>query len=302
MTGLAWFKGRPKWSAGATALTTRWLESTLEVARWESMRRAGRRWGAWGVALGLLLGSVACAPAGWLAWVLSDASHDHVLLADARGTVWRGDAVLVLSAGSGSRDATVLPGRLAWTLSLGWSGVHLAVLEDCCMQQAMQVTVRPGWGGMRVQLQSQAAAAGEGELGHWPAALLGGWGTPWNTLQLGGQIRASTPGLSLQWTQGRMQVQGSAQVNFSHLASSLTPLSEMGSYELDVQGDAQGQLQVSLRTLEGMLELTGEGAMTATGMRFRGQAQSSDPTSPALDNVLNIIGRRDGVRSAISIG
>jgi general secretion pathway protein N len=37
-------------------------------------------------------------------------------------------------------------------------------------------------------------------------------------------------------------------------------------------------------------------------MRFRGEARASANEEAALSNLLNIIGRRDGARSVISIG
>jgi general secretion pathway protein N len=38
-------------------------------------------------------------------------------------------------------------------------------------------------------------------------------------------------------------------------------------------------------------------------VRFRGEASAATPADePALDNLLNIIGRRNGARSVISIG
>ena len=82
-----------------------------------SRATSGAAWAvAGGIGLGLLLALLAFAPAAWLANRVASASGDYVRLADARGTVWRGSAVLVLTGGPGSRDASVLPGRLSWTL------------------------------------------------------------------------------------------------------------------------------------------------------------------------------------------
>ena len=96
--------------------TSRWMDSTLEVVRWEKMRQAGRRWGWWGGAVGALAGLVAFAPASWLAQGVAQATSGRLVLAGAEGTVWSGDAVAVLTGGPGSRDARALPGRLGWRL------------------------------------------------------------------------------------------------------------------------------------------------------------------------------------------
>jgi hypothetical protein len=76
------------------------------------------RWAAAGVLLGSLVAGLVFAPASWLASALSGASGQRLLLADARGTVWQGSAVMVLTGGEGSHDASALPGRLHWTLGL----------------------------------------------------------------------------------------------------------------------------------------------------------------------------------------
>jgi len=202
MAGLPLFNRRPGWMRGATALTTRWLESTLEVARWENMRRAGRRWGWWGAGVGAMLGLIAYAPAPWLAKAVVSASDGRLLLADAKGTIWRGDAVAVLTGGPGSRDARALPGRLNWSMRLGLQGVSLVLQQDCCIQTPLVLLVQPAWSGATVRVamqpQPEQPVQNAGEIGHWPAAWLGGLGTPWNTLQLSGVLRVSTRDLSFR--------------------------------------------------------------------------------------------------------
>ncbi len=297
---------------GATALTTRWLESTLEVARWENMRRAGRRWGWWGAGVGAALGLIVFAPAAWLAQGVATLSDGKLLLADASGTIWQGDAVAVLTGGRGSRDARALPGRLNWAMRVAGGGLRLSLQQDCCLPVPLVLQVNPRWSGMLVQLGTQADAAspvpGAGaagaihELGHWPAAWLGGLGTPWNTLQLSGVLRLAAQDLRFEWVQGRLRLSGRAEVTLDNAASRLTTLERLGSYRLNVDSDADGQVQMRLGTLDGALQLSGTGGLTPTGMRLRGEARASDADRGALDNLLNIIGRREGDRSVISIG
>ena len=96
-----------------TVAATGWGESTFAEISWDKSRGAGVRWAAAGIVLGVLLALVAFAPAAWLAGSVASATGQRVLLADARGTVWNGSAVAVLTGGEGSRDASSLPGRLA---------------------------------------------------------------------------------------------------------------------------------------------------------------------------------------------
>ena len=66
-------------------------------------------WALLGGAAGALVAVAAFAPAAWLAAGVASATEQRLLLADARGTVWAGSAVAVLTGGEGSRDASALP-------------------------------------------------------------------------------------------------------------------------------------------------------------------------------------------------
>lgn len=261
-------------------------------------RQAGlRRWGWAGAVTGALLALLLYAPATWLASAVAAASGQRVLLAQAQGTVWNGHAVLVLSGGPGSRDATALPGRLHWTLRPAGLGAMVRLRQACCLNGEVGLRVQFGWSRLSVQLQPQP-----GWTGQWPSALLGGLGTPWNTLKLGGVLRLSSPGLTLEGTAGRWLVQGRADLDILNASSPLVTLSQLGSYRLSLFSNEQGQVQIVLSTREGALQLSGDGLWGPSGVRFRGEARAGEGFQDALDNLLNIIGRRDGARSVISIG
>jgi general secretion pathway protein N len=249
-------------------------------------------WAAGGAVLGLVVALVVFAPARWLASTLERASGGHVLLSEVRGTLWEGSAQLVLTGGPGSTDAAALPGRLAWTLHPRWNGAVAQVRADCCMNAS--VPVRAGWriGGMALQV-------GDGES-EWPAGVTTGLGTPWNTLQLDGDLRLRTQGLSLEWIAGRLAIAGRAELVALRVASRLSTLRPMGSYRITVQGGAPATLQ--LETLDGSLQLSGKGEWVGQRLHFRGDATAAPDREAALGNLLNIIGRRAGARSLISIG
>jgi general secretion pathway protein N len=127
-----------------------------------------------------------------------------------------------------------------------------------------------------------------------------GLGTPWNTLQLDGDLRLSTQGLSVEWVAGRPVVAGRAELVALRLASRLSTLRPMGSYRITLQGGTSARLQ--LETVEGSLQLSGSGEWVGQRLRFRGEATAAPDREAALGNLLNIIGRRNGSRSIISIG
>lgn len=282
-----------------TVAATGWGESTYAELAWDKSRGAATRWGVGGAIAGGLAALVAFAPASWLASAISSASRGHVLLADARGTVWSGSAVMVLTGGPGSRDASALPGRIDWTLGLKGAALELKARQACCLNGAATVLVRPGLGRVAI---SVAPGAG-GWIGQWPSAWLGGLGTPWNTMQLGGAVRLASPGITFESVQGRWRVNGRADVDLLDVSSRLSTLETLGSYRLTLSGDAAGgPSQLNLSTQQGALQLSGNGTLGAGGVRFRGEARAAEGDEAALANLLNIIGRRDGVRSVISIG
>ena len=293
-----------------------------ESQRWQRQQRAGRRWAGWGVGLGLLVGGAVNAPAQWLADALHQASDQRLLLADARGSLWNGSAVLVLTGGAGSHDASTLPGRLHWQLWPDWHGLQLTARQDCCINGELGLHLQPGWGGYTLALAPAAAppspapvagpaaalapatAAATTVIGHWPAAWLAGLGTPWNTLQLGGLLQLASPGLRLQSVQGRLQLDGALSFELLDVSSRVSPLPVLGSYRLELASQGSGGQAATLRldTLDGALRLSGSGVWTGTGLRFRGEAQAAEGQAAALANLLNIIGRRQGALSVISIG
>ena len=282
----------------ATAVSG-WAESTHAEVAWDRSRNAALRWAIGGVVLGALLGVLAFAPAAWLTRGLAAATNQRLLLADAQGTVWSGSAVAVLTGGPGSRDASSLPGRLEWTLGLHGLGLELRARQACCINGTAALRVTPGFGRVNVALQPSP-----GHVGQWPSAWLGGLGTPWNTMQLGGAVRLVSPGISAEVVQGRTRLQGRADVELLGVSSRLTTLDTLGSYRLSVAADesAAGTSTLTLSTQEGALQLSGNGTAGASGVRFRGEASAAPGNEPALSNLLNIIGRRDGARSVISIG
>ncbi len=262
-----------------------------------------KRWWSAGLLLGGVVALVAFAPAAWLAQGLAATTGGRLLLADARGTVWAGSAVVVLTGGQGSRDSSALPGRLDWTLGLSDGGLALRARQACCIEGDLKLRFVPGLGRLRIELSAPPPGAASAMLGQWPAAWLVGLGTPWNTLQPTGRLMLSSSGFVAEVVQGRWVLTGRAELQIRSLASSLSTLDELGHYQLSLQGDERGDsAQIQLGTSSGALKLTGSGQWAASRLRFNGQASAEPGSEAALNNLLNLIGRRQGALSLISIG
>ncbi len=258
-----------------------------------STQRPPWRWALAGALLGLVGTTVVVAPARWLAAAIQQASGQQVLLAGARGSVWNGSAQLVLSGGLGSADSVALPGQVTWRIRPLWKGLAVQIMADCCTVLPLQLRASAlAWNGFRLSLEDATS--------RWPASLLVGLGTPWNTVQAQGQLVATTQNLDLEWTPGRMALSGRVQLDALQVSSRLSTLSPMGSYRFTLQGGPSPSLD--LATLEGSLELTGQGQWVGQRLRFQGVASAAPERVEALSNLLNILGRRDGARSIITVG
>jgi len=255
-------------------------------------------WAGAGALIGLVVTLVLQAPAAWLVMFLRDATSGKVTLLEARGTAWTGSARLQFSGGAGSSDRSILPDRINWSIRPAINGVGIRVGADCCTPQPLDLQVVPGWGRVALTVQDPAGAAPQRSV--WPAVMLAGLGTPWNTVQIEGQLSLMTQGLSVEWNAGRVSVAGRAELLATDVSSRLSTIKPMGSYRITLVGGNTATLEVS--TIEGSLQLAGTGRWVGSRLRFEGTASAAPEREAALSNLLNIIGRRTGPRAVISLG
>ncbi len=249
-------------------------------------------WAIAGALLGMVIAVVLFAPARWLSAAVMQLSAGQVRLIEPRGTLWNGSARLLITGGSGSRDSAVLPGHVDWQLRPGWLALNFQLTAACCTPAPLQARLSAGWSASVLQLTDGTS--------QWPAALLAGLGTPWNTLKAEGNLRLMTSGLAITWNEGRMVVAGRAELTAIAMSSRLSTLKPMGSYRITLNGGDSTALEVT--TLEGSLQLSGSGQWVGTRLRFQGMASAAPEHEAALANLLNIIGRREGTRSIITLG
>ncbi len=307
--------------------------SALRAAAPEAALRESRRLRRWawaGVACGVAVGGVAALPASLLVNAVAAATEDRVVLADATGSLWNGSALAVLTGGPGSRDASVLPSRITWRIRPRWNGIALHLQQDCCIGQGIDLTARAHLSGARIDV---ADAPGDGVLAQWPAGWLEGLGSLWKTVRPGGLLRLGSHQLAFVHERDGWRIAGEARLEIRQASARLTTLDTLGSYQLTLTGapasdDAGGypgagagvagspgaglatprtatpsrQAHLVLSTLDGALILDGSGDVGPSGARFRGQARAAPGAEDALANLLNIIGRRSGATSLISIG
>lgn len=252
-----------------------------------------------GAVAGLVLGALWFAPARWLAQALASYTKQHVQLVNVEGTLWQGQAHVLLTPGMVRGQATALPSALSWQLQLVWAGLlpglQLRVMAPCCTPQPMQLHWTPG----HRQVPHVQLLATNLQL---PLGLLQGLGAPWNTLQAQGQLSIQSP--VIHWSMGQQApvIDGPVRFTLLHVSTSLSTLKPLGSYQLLLSVSDQTEPQLTLRTLQGALQLSGQGNWTPRGLRFQGLAETDAQSIDALSNLLNLLGRRDGLRSHLRLG
>ena len=121
----------------------------------------------------------------------------------------------------------------------------------------------------------------------------------------------TTHNLSFLLKGGHWHTLGSAQLELRQVSSRLTTLDTLGTYRVLIQpdpstapvpGDGAARAIVWISTLDGALVIDGRGLLGASGVRLRAEAHAAAGAESALNNLLNLIGRRMGALSVISIG
>lgn len=244
---------------------------------------------AWlGAFIGFILGAMTYAPAAWLATGVETSSSGYVRLLNPTGTIWQGSAALVLASGRTGADKLALPSRLHWKLRLatseGPAGIKIILQTDCCIQTPLT---------LRLSLSGLHIASGTTQL---PLSVLQGLGTPWNTLGLRGNLTLRWANFALPWQRGIEHLNGTLEMQASHVATRLTTLPSIGTYQLRLSASDSTRPQLVLSTLRGDLLLHGRGYWQDGRFRFEGEAQSTPERATALTHLLTLLGdKRDGI-------
>jgi general secretion pathway protein N len=201
-------------------------------------------------ALGLTAFAVALAalaPATLIDARLERASAGRLRLAGAQGSVWSGAGWIEIRGPDGRSGVAK---HLAWRVLPGLllRGRLTAEVELDQTGKPFPVTISLA----RVEIDNAGISL--------PAAALGLGMPGLAPFRLSGEVRVDIPHLSLE--RGRMD--GDATLQWRAAGSALTPLSPLGDYEVRFKAAGSG-MQAVLRTLEGPLQLEGQGAWSNGG-------------------------------------
>jgi general secretion pathway protein N len=236
------------------------------------------------------------APASLLALAVDSWSRGHVELGDASGTVWHGQAAILLAPGSQPTGATPtrVPGQTAWRIA-AWP----------LLTGALDLTLtNPAVLGTPLALHMDHARNATIEANHirLPAEILLGLGAPWTTIQPGGELQLEWD--NLQLSAGSLH--GELRGEWLAASSRLSPIVPLGDFRLVLEGIYPGA-QVRLETVSGPIEMTGSGTIAdGNRLRFRGSARIQPGTDATvatqLSGLITLLGPRDGDGAVLTIG
>ncbi|MDD5366740.1 MAG: type II secretion system protein N [Gallionellaceae bacterium] len=228
----------------------------------------------------LLVLLLAQAPATWLDRALQRASSGLVGLADARGTLWRGNGTVQAILPSGRVETLE---AVRWTVD-PWAlfalHLHIAMTSERDGKPVLDATLAPtGFTVSELRLDA-------------PAALLGVLSPTIRGAQITGRLSVRASGIRAD----RQTTTGSANLTWSDAGSALTPIYPLGSYMVNLRGVGKG-MEFTLSTLAGALTLSGSGQwQPGSPLAFNGTARPAPDQARQLTPLLRILGRegRDG--------
>jgi len=216
-----------------------------------------------------IIALVVSAPATLLDSLLQHVTEEKCHLAEAEGSLWNGKGELAIYNAQGRPQ---LAKKIQWNFQADalWKG-NLGYQVSLDGDSSAQFPVTISWSQMEL-----------GKLNtRLPADILGVAIPTLAALGLSGDLQLHIRHLVLKENHTAVN----ATLQWLAASSQLAPVSPLGDYELVIEGDGL-QVQTTLRTLHGPLQLDGKGSATT----FMATAHVPPPLKPTLGPFLRLIG------------
>ncbi len=234
------------------------------------------------IALGLgayALGLIATAPASLIGAALQQATEGRLHLTDTRGKLWSGTGQIEM------RDRMQ---KTAVVKNVAWRVLPLYFLRG---QMRVEFTLDQMVKPFPLTLSVSQIEISDADI-NLPAAALGLVEPKLAPLGLTGDLLLHVTSLAVS----RNAMQGKAVLQWRGAGSAYTRISPLGDYELRLDGEASA-VRAALRTLQGPLQLDGQGAWTSgTRPTFLGSARIAPDERQQLAPLMRMIAleRSDG--------
>ncbi|MEY2717951.1 MAG: hypothetical protein RL539_983 [Pseudomonadota bacterium] len=235
----------------------------------------------------MVLATIFHAPASWMDELAARATQDRLRLAQASGTLWQGQAsvMLRLDGSEATERGKARPGGLVLPHALQWRINPFALLAGgSALELNMQGLDRP----LRLAWRDQVLQVPAGQL-DLPRLDFAALGSAWNSLQPSARLQ-------LRWTElliaadskSTQSSAGRVNVAINDLAARISPVQPLGSY--DWQLDLGRIKRWELRTLDGVLDLR---AVPEAGRGIRIEARPKAAEETRLRPLLSLMGTRE---------
>ena len=240
-----------------------------------------RKWRLLGFGIGVYaFGLIVAAPATLIDAGLQQASEGRLRLAEARGTLWSGTGQIEI------RDAnrrTGIAKNIAWRVLPAYLP-RGKLLYEVALDHAVK--------HFPVTISLSRIEVADADI-NLPAAALGLAVPKLVPLGLTGDMLLHVARLAFE----RGAIQGNATLQWRAAGSAFTPVSPLGDYELRFEGDGSA-VRASLRTLQGPLQLDGQGSWTSgRNPLFQGTARIPPQHQQQLAPLLRLIAIERGAGS-----
>jgi general secretion pathway protein N len=219
------------------------------------------------------------APASLIDSSLQQATEGKLRLADTRGTLWSGTGQIEM------RDRTQ---RTAVARSIAWRVLPQYFLRG---QLRVEVVLDQAAKQFPVTISLSRIEIADADI-NLPAAALGLGEPKLAPLGLTGDVLLHVARLALR----RDAIEGSATLQWRGAGSAFTRVSPLGDYELRFEGEG-ATVRATLRTLQGPLQLDGQGSWASGGKpAFLGTARIAPEQRQQLAPLMRMIAveRGDG--------
>ncbi len=231
--------------------------------------------------LSVLLTLAALFPIAYLVPVIEAQTQGRITLGEAQGTLWNGSAFIGSAASRDEAITPLLPGRFNWRISplILFGRVDADLMNSESLAQPIHLS------GTWQEISLSSAAI------NLPAERLASLGAPLNTLQPSGEMRLSWQNLRISLLQGEAQLSGVMNLAMQNIASRLSPIDPLGTYNLDFIWHGT-RADVALSSTQGPLLLAGKGDLDNGRLHFSGTARAAAGHESELANLLNLLGQR----------
>lgn len=214
-------------------------------------------------------------PASLLTGIVERGSNGQLVLANATGTAWQGNATPAIRQRAGGLlvleklhwDIEVMPfftGKIR--IKLNWDNVEQA--------QPMLATITFS----QVEIRNAFVPLHAGILGELSPML--------QPAQLSGQMQIQSELITIS----RQGITGGAVVEWTNAGSVLSQVHPLGSYRINLAGAGE-RLDVALVTTSGALLIEGTGSFTRNqGLNFQATARAAAGSKGILDELLSNFG------------